>query len=150
MKIRVALLSVLLVVCTPAFGEWTEKQLEVWNVIETTWAAEAEDSGLWPTQFAVPDYQSWGQDEALPQSLETVDATLKHWNKHSKLQHYRLKPASITVDGDTAVINYYATEYRETTEGVRSRSVLAITETLVRREGQWRFLASSSWMPKVN
>jgi len=129
---------------------WTEKQLEVWTVIESTWAEEAEESGKWPTQFATSDYHSWGQDEALPQTLGTLDATLKYWNKHSKLRHYRLKPASITVNGDTAVINYYATEYRETTDGVKSRSVMAIAETLIYRKGRWQFLASSSWTPKVN
>lgn len=145
-----ALICVLLPLSVPAFGQWSEKQQEIWNVIESTWAAEAEESGKWPTHFATSDYQSWGQDEALPQTLQTVDGTLKYWNKHNMLRHYRLKPASITVNKDTAVVNYYATEYRETTEGARNRSVLAITETLVFRDGHWKFLASSSWLPKVN
>lgn len=150
MKTNAALCLLLLLTCNPASGVWTEKQSEVWNVIESTWAEEAKESGKWPTQFATSDYQSWGQDEALPQTLKTLDATLRYWNKQSKLNYYRLKPASITVNGDTAVVNYYATEYRETADGVKSRSVMAITETLVYRDDRWQFLASSSWMPKVN
>ncbi|MEM6302561.1 MAG: nuclear transport factor 2 family protein [Pseudomonadota bacterium] len=134
----------------PVFAQWSDRQDEIWSVIQATWAEEAGESGKWPTKFATSDYQSWGQDEALPQTLGTVDRTLKYWNQHSKLKHHRLKPASITVNKDTAVVNYYATEYRETTEGSRSRSVTAITETLVFRDGRWRFLASSTWMPKPN
>lgn len=150
MRTHIALFCFMLLVCGTAYGTWTEEQLDVWTVIESTWAEEAGESGKWPTQFATSGYQSWGQDEALPQTLSTLDSTLKYWNKVSKLRHYRLKPASITVDGDTAVVNYYATEYRETNDGVKSRSVTAITETLVYREGRWQFLASSSWTPNLD
>ncbi|MEM1402644.1 MAG: hypothetical protein AAGG55_04885 [Pseudomonadota bacterium] len=150
MKTHLAIILLLLAIGQPALGQWSDEQVEVWDVIQSTWAEEAEESGRWPKKFATPDYLSWGQDEALPQSLDTLDKTLKYWNKHSKLKHYRLKPASITVNSQTAVVNYYATEYRETIEGDRNRSVTAITETLIHSEGQWRFLASSSWMPKVN
>ena len=150
MSRHLTVVLVLLSFSQSAFGQWSDKQTEIWNVIQSTWSEETEESGKWPTKFATPDYQSWGQDEALPQMLETLDRTLKYWNKHSKLKFYRLVPASITLNEDVAVVNYYATEYRETTEGSRSRSVTAITETLVFRDGRWRFLASSTWTPKLN
>ena len=133
-----------------AKGKLSDKQNEVWQVIENTWSEEFKDPGKWPKKFATSDYQSWGQDEALPQDLETLDATLKYWNQYSKLKKYRLEVASVIVNENTAVVNYYATEYRENAESTRSRSVSAITETLVYRDKSWKFLASSIWAPKPN
>ena len=63
---------------------------------------------------------------------------------------YEVSPEAIVVVGDTAVVHYNATTVTENHKGDRETVVSRISEVLVRDSGNWKFLAGTSYMPKLN
>jgi hypothetical protein len=138
------------VVANPAVANWSEEQTAVWSVVEQSWVDDAEETGEWPTGFVAEGYSSWGETDALPSNLAQSNASVRFGDESSTTRFYQVKPVTISINGDTAVVNYYSTVVSENNEGEREREVSAITETLVRRDGAWLFLGSSGWTPDLN
>jgi len=149
LKLVLGILITLMMSATAA-AEWSEQQTAVWSVVEQSWVDDAEETGEWPTSFAADGYSSWGDTDALPQNLAESDAGVRFGDESATTRFYQIKPATININGDTAVVNYYATVVSENNEGEREREVSAITETLVRRDGNWLFMASSGWTPDLD
>ena len=148
---RVVLATVLAVVlANPAVANWSEEQTAVWSVVEQSWVDDAEETGEWPTAYVAEGYSSWGDTEAIPSNLAQAVASVRFGDESSTTVFYQVKPVTISINGDTAVVNYYSTVVSENSEGERNRRVSAITETLVRRDDTWLFLGSSGWTPKLN
>lgn len=139
-----------IVVANPAVADWSEEQTAVWSVVEQSWVDDAEETGEWPTAYVAEGYSSWGETDALPSNLAQADASVRFGDESSTTRFYQVKPVTISINGDTAVVNYYSTVVSENSEGKREREVSAITETLVRRDGAWLFLGSSGWSPELN
>lgn len=140
----------MLLLNVPALAQWSDAQQEIWSFVEQSWVDDAGKTGEWPKGYAVEAYTSWGEDEALPQNLEEADAGVRFRDESGSTRFYQVKPATIAVDGDTAVVNHYATVVAEDSGGEREREVTAITETLIKRDGEWRYLASSGWSPDLD
>lgn len=134
----------------PVFGQWSEEQQQVWAFVEQSWVDDSGKTGEWPRGYAVEAYTSWGEEEAMPQNLAEADAGVRFRDESGSTAFYQVKPTTISIDGDTAVVNYYATVVAEDSDGEREREVTAITETLISRDGEWRYFASSGWSPDLD
>jgi hypothetical protein len=139
-----------IVLANPAVANWSEEQTAVWSVVEQSWVDDAEETGEWPTGYVAEGYTSWGETDALPSNLAQANASVRFGDESTTTRFYQVKPVTISINGDTAVVNYYSTVVSENSEGERERNVSALTETLVRRDGAWRFLGSSGWTPDLN
>jgi hypothetical protein len=129
---------------------WNDSQMTVWKLVEQSWVDDAEENGKWPADYVHDKYVTWGADSGGP---IYKDASIK-WSRFSDEGSdtliYELSPAAITVEGNTAVVNYYATTVTKDTEGKRERSVVRISEVLVNDGKKWMFLAGSSFEPKMD
>jgi hypothetical protein len=138
------------IVANPAVANWSEEQTAVWSVVEQSWVDDAEETGEWPTGYVAGEYSSWGETDAIPSNLAQADASVRFGDESTTTVFYEVKPVTISINGDTAVVNYCSTVVSENSAGEREREVSAVTETLVRRDGAWLFLASSGWSPDLN
>jgi hypothetical protein len=129
---------------------WNDSQMAVWKVVEQSWVDDAAENGNWPKNYVHDKYVSWGADSGGP---VYKDASIK-WSRFgddaSDTLIYENSPVAITVEGSTAVVNYYATTVTTNAEGKRKRSVVRISEVLVKAGKKWKFLAGSSFEPKMN
>ena len=61
---------------------------------------------------------------------------------------YKASPLSIVIEGDSAVVMYYAELLIEDKEGERERDVTGLCEVLIRDGRGWKFLSSTGFKPK--
>ena len=63
----------------PAFGQtWSDKQLEVWNVIETQWKAAMEKDTTWPDKYLHEKFLNWVNQNPMPRDKSSV----QKWNRY--------------------------------------------------------------------
>lgn len=127
---------------------WSAEQTAVWNVVSQSWADEATQNGKWPGSYVDDNVISWSQENPMP----IYKDSLVKWSRFNESQyktiHYDISPAAIAIRGNTAVVNYVATNVSQRGTDKPDRDVNAIIETLVRDGGSWKFLSSSSWSLK--
>lgn len=129
---------------------WDAAQMEVWKVVEQSWVDDAAENGKWPNDYVHDKYVAWGADSGGP---VYKDSSIK-WSRFVDESYdtliYETSPAAITVEGNTAVVNYYATTVTKDDQDKRKRSVVRISEVLVKDGNKWMFLAGSNFAPKMN
>ncbi|MFT4993360.1 MAG: hypothetical protein ACI965_000379 [Paraglaciecola sp.] len=129
---------------------WNDAQMQVWKVVEQSWVDDVAENGNWPKDYVHDKYVSWGADSGGP---VYKDASIK-WSRFGDESNdtliYETSPAAITVEGNTAVVNYYATSVTKNADDKHKRSVVRISEVLINDGKQWKFLAGSSFEPKMN
>jgi hypothetical protein len=127
-----------------------DAQMEVWSIVEQSWVDDAEENGKWPDNYLHDKYVSWSADSGGP---IYKDATIK-WSRFgdegTDTLIYEISPAAITVEGSTAVVNYYVTTVTKMSDDTRERSVSRISEVLVKDGNKWLFLAGSNFAPAMN
>lgn len=125
-----------------ALGQsWSDKQLEVWNVIETQWKASMEKDANWTDKYLHDNFLGWANQNPTPRSK----ASVKKWNRYetenSTTLLQELFPAGIVVQGNTAVAHYFYSQSSEDKKGERETVHGRYTDILVKENGAWRFLA---------
>nr|WP_297347098.1 nuclear transport factor 2 family protein [uncultured Glaciecola sp.] len=129
---------------------WTKSQMEVWDIVQKSWVDDAAENGNWPKDYLHDDYVSWGASSGGPSYKDSTIKWSRYSDESSSTLIFENSPASITVAGDTAVVNYYSTTVTTDSEGKRTRSVARISEVLIKGGNKWMFLAGSSFEPKMN
>jgi hypothetical protein len=126
---------------------WSPQQQEVWGVVQTRWAALARgpDSTGW---LLHPDFRAWTAGEQFPSDGESVGQWTRHDMESFSTVIQNLVPVAIAVDGDSAVVHYHfyaprRADGKGTLRTVRSR----YTDTLVKDNNKWRFLAWKGGVP---
>jgi hypothetical protein len=129
---------------------WNEAQMEVWDIVQKSWVDDAAENGNWPKDYVHENYVSWGADSGGPSYKASTIKWSRYSDESSSTLIYENSPASITVVGDTAVVNYYSTTVMTDSEAKRERSVTGISEVLIRDGKKWMFLSGSNFEPKMN
>jgi hypothetical protein len=124
--------------------------MEVWDIVQKSWVDDAAENGNWPKDYVHENYVSWGADSGGPSYKASTIKWSRYSDESSSTLIYENSPASITVVGDTAVVNYYSTTVMTDSEAKRERSVTRISEVLIRDGKKWMFLSGSNFEPKMN
>lgn len=129
---------------------WNDSQMEVWKIVELSWVDDAAENGKWPKDYVHDKYVAWGADSGGPSYKDSSIKWSRFGDENNDTLIYEVSPAAITVEGNTAVVNYYATTVSKNAEGKHNRSVSRISEVLIKEGRKWVFLAGSSFEPKMN
>ena len=127
---------------------WNAEQTAVWKVVSQSWADESAQNGKWPGSYVDDNVISWSQENPMPIYKDSLMKWSRFNESQGKTIHYDISPAAIAVKGDTAVVNYVATNVSQRGTDKPDRDVNAIIETLVRDGNGWKFLSSSSFSLK--
>ena len=90
--------------------EWTEDQLEVWQVVETAWENWQNGNYDAALESIHEKYLGWNHEDPLPTNKEKWIKTIKMMEGYAELTYFDLEPARITVYHNVAVVDYYFTQ----------------------------------------
>lgn len=124
---------------------WNAEQTAVWKVVSQSWADEAAQNGKWPGAYVDDNVISWSQENPMPIYKDSLIKWTRFNESQGKTIHYDISPAAIAVKGNTAVVNYVATNVTQSGTEKPDRDVNAIIETLVKDGNSWKFLSTSSF-----
>lgn len=124
---------------------WSKEQTAVWAVVTQSWADEVAENGRWPEAYVADGVVAWGQEFPMPRYKSSIVKWTRFNDKQSKPLEYEIAPAAITIDGNTAVVFYTAVEVTQRGTEKPEREVTALTETLIRDGGSWKFLATTGY-----
>lgn len=130
---------------------WSSEQQSVWAVIEQSWRDEVARNGKWPGSYTDPNMTAWGPEWPMPRNAASLERWTRFQDKQGKSLEYEIQPMAIAISGNTAVVNYGAVTMwqREVPRGESppkpERDMTALSETLVRTAGGWKFLSSTSY-----
>ena len=140
----IVLLSATGSVVAPVFGQtWSDKQLEVWNVIEAQWKASMEKDTTWPDKFLHEKFLGWDNERPMPRVKSSINSWTRYTIENTTTLLQELYPVGIIVQGNTAVAHYFYSQASENRKGERETSHGRYTDVLVKENGTWQFLAWS-------
>ncbi len=126
----------------PVFGQtWSDKQLEVWNVIEAQWKAAMEKDTTWPDKYLHEKFLGWGNQNPTPRDKSSVQKWDRYRTENSTTLLQELYLVGIVVHGNTAVAHYFYSQASENRKDERKTVHGRYTDILVKENGTWRFLA---------
>lgn len=151
-SLKVSLLALLAIAYSAHAQQptWNDAQMEVWKIVDQSWVDDASETGKWPADYVHDKYVTWGAESGGPVYKDASIKWSRFGDENNDTLIYEISPAAITVEGDTAVVNYYATTVTKNAENKQERSVVRISEVLVKNGKKWKFLAGSSFQPKMN
>ena len=124
---------------------WNPAQSAVWNVVEQSWADETVRNGRWPAAYAADQMVAWGPEWPMPRD----SASLERWTRFAEAERttlqYEIAPVAIAINGDTAVVNYTSVLVSRREEEASDREARGVVETLVRVDGQWKYLSTTGF-----
>ncbi len=121
-----------------AAQSWDAQQTEVWSYVASSWATHIEGS-TWGDVLDPAGY-GWNNAYPVPTSQAQMKARTRVFGKEGKILYYQIDPVKITVSGDTAIAYYYANIVENDHAGKRQTNVERCADTLIKRDGKWRFL----------
>ncbi len=124
---------------------WSPEQTAVWKVVEESWVDDVAQNGKWPADYADPQMLSWSAEFPSPRGKDSSIRWAKFGNSQSKTLQYDITPLAIALSGNTAVVSYTALVVSQRGTDKPDREKEAITETLVRSGGTWKYLATTSF-----
>jgi ketosteroid isomerase-like protein len=134
----------------PASGRaqtWSAQQQEVWSVVQAQWQASmAKDAG-WVERFLHADFRGWTAGEPAPRNRESTGRWTRYSMEGGSTVVQELVPMAIVVHGNTAVVHYHYSQAQIDREGKHRTVHGRYTDTLVKDNNQWRFLAWNGGAP---
>jgi hypothetical protein len=126
---------------------WSPHQQEVWGVVRAQWQASmAKDAG-WTERFLHGDFRGWTAGEPAPRDKESAGRWARYEMDGGSTVVQDLAPMAIVVHGNTAVVHYHYSQAQADREGKHRTVHGRYTDTLVKEDDQWRFLAWSGGAP---
>ena len=127
---------------------WSAEQTALWDYVTQSWEDDVAKNGKWPAEYAHESYVGWGAKDPAPRNREESIS----WNRvqnegGSTTIWYKVTPMSIVIEGDTAVVMYYADLLVEDKEKKRKRDATGLVEVFVREGQGWKFLSSTGFKP---
>ena len=117
----------------------------VWSVVTSSWEDEVAENNKWPASYVHDEVASWDAGWPLPRGKKSMAEWERFDNEGSDVLKHELFPMEIVTVGDTATAFYSAVMVVKNAEGEREREVIGLVETLVRHEGEWKFLSLTSF-----
>ena len=147
--VALAMIGLLPVFAAPVQAQqWTPEQLEVLEAIESCWdawneAEQQQDHTLWSEPcLASEEAQFWWAEAVAPW-------TARSWNRGHSTGLFRwgvvrwdwtaMRPLSITIDGDFAVVYLAPAWVQENSQGEIEWLEAKRLEVLRRVDGRWKF-----------
>ena len=120
--------------------EWTEKQKEVWQVVETSWEKMQDGDYEGSFENMHKKYLGWNHESPLPISKEKWVKSIEMMKEYATLKYYDIEPARILVHNDVAVVHYYFEQYIDyekdkviTEYNYKGKN----TEFYIKEDGKW-------------
>ena len=129
---------------------WSDEQSQVWALVEQSWVDDVAENGKWPTDYIHDKYVAWGDNESTPRYKDDSIALARFLDESFDTVIYRISPAAIVLENDTAVVHYHLALVVENSTGERSNSVSGLVEILVREGRNWKWISSVQFDPKLN
>jgi ketosteroid isomerase-like protein len=122
---------------------WSAEQQEVWAVEEEQWKLAAAEDLSWIDTMVHPSVSFWETEQPVPQNR----ASLLRWNRYTAssttVLEQEIRPISIVVTGNVAVVNYVYQIAREDDQKKREMVRGRYMDILIKDKGKWLFLAWS-------
>ena len=120
--------------------EWTKDQMEVWSVIESSWANWQEGDLEASVASIHEKYLGWNIEDPLPTTKEKWLKSMNMMKDFVKLNYYDIEPARILVYDDVAVVHYYYSQsftYTKDDETTDFNYKGKNAEFLIKEKGEW-------------
>jgi ketosteroid isomerase-like protein len=117
--------------------QWNAAQQEVWAAIENAWDMFAKNDLQGALSVYHPDYVGWHYEAQVPSDFETGKKWITYFLPKEEIVLYDIKPASIIVHGNFAVVHYFFTVVSKTEKEEESFSSGRWTETWVKEGNKW-------------
>lgn len=122
-----------------------EDAAAVWSVITSSWEDEVAENNEWPASYVLDEVVSWDASWPLPRGKQSMVEWERFDNEETEVLKHELFPMDIVVVSDTATAFYSAVMAVNNSEGEREREMIGLVETLVRHDGEWKFLSLTSF-----
>ena len=121
--------------------EWSATQKEVWSNVEAYWDLIAADDIDGFMSYVHSDFSGWGNGQDLPDSKAERIKGMRFNAPNNKTLFQAIKPLSIKVHGNIAIVHYYyalVTKFKENDEkNVKGRW----TDVLMKQGDKWVMIA---------
>jgi len=135
----VVVLGFLLAASSASAQEWSEAQLEVWAFEESCWQDFAsQEYEEWLTCFH-PDFVGWFSTNPTPMPFH--EGFGRHYMESSPVRIFALKPFSILIHGNVAIVHYSAHVIRTGPDGKDQAVWEHWTDVAVKEDGRWSWIA---------
>ncbi len=129
----------LLALPATALGQsWTKEQQEVWNRVQACvgyFTAQNVDAVM---DCIHDDFVGWLYGEPVPRGKNNFRTIGKYFMENVRVSASEMRPVSIMVRGDFAIVHYYGFNvYEGSMDVVQDKW----TDILVREGGVWRWIA---------
>ena len=134
----VAVLCLALLTSTLLFAqEWSAAQKGVWKTVEAHWKIDAQGDLEGFLSYIHPDFRGWSYQDPLPGDKASVKRWAGHRMQREKTLLHELKPVSIQIYGDVAVVLYYYTEVVKDAEGKETTRSGRWTDVWLKQGDGW-------------
>lgn len=139
MRLFIAAAGLVLVIAAPARAQqWTAEQEALWEWEEACWAAQSLEA-IMPCFH--DDFVGWGIDSTVPTTKEDRRPYFARGFETEETTFLALKPLSLMIRGDFAVVIYLATTTtRDLKTGEETTTTQRWTDVAVREGGRWSWI----------
>lgn len=139
---RLVLILIGSTLCAAAGAQDTsDDAADVLLTIEREWEASRKGDQDKIDDMLTDDFMGWNQDSPAPRSKTSTSDWARFGAEMGRLLKYEIYPLSITIHGDVAVAHYLYSSAFKNKKGDIKMSSGRYTDTLVRAEGGWKFVA---------
>ncbi|OVE79578.1 hypothetical protein BVY01_02170 [bacterium I07] len=121
--------------------DWSKEQKEVWTIIEkyTEHGAKGDIEEL--SKYFHKDFSGWSTEGQIPTDYDTRLKFMKYYSDKVKVLLYDLKPLSITVFENVAVIHYVSTSIYKIGDEPEKFDQSKWTDILLKQGAKWVLIA---------
>ena len=120
--------------------EWTPIQQEVWKNINNYWALISKGDIDGYQEYVHKDYIGWDYGSPLPETKEEAIKWLQFEAPFNKTLIYEIKPVTIKVYGEFAIVNYYYS-YMNEWDGEKNWEQGRWTDIMLKQGNKWVLIA---------
>jgi len=124
---------------------WNDEQTEVWSVVAQSWVDDSAENGKWPVEYLHEDAIGFSAEWPNPRGADSISKWSRFGYQANQTLQYELFPMAISIAEDTAVVHYSTVIVSKEGDKAPERSVGYVNETLVKADGEWKFLSLSGW-----
>lgn len=124
------------------FGqEWSDKQKEVWQNVETYWDLDAKRDLEGALSYFHDDYSGWFNRSALPSNKASTRKFLAHFFGTTTILLQEIQPVAIKIHGNMAIVHYYYSRLVKDVEGKERNWRGRWTDILMQQGDKWLLIA---------
>jgi len=122
---------------------WSKAQLEVWQNVEDLWKANKNKDLDKFMSFFHEDFMGWAMTSPYPLSKQQVKDLIGHYLPKNELVLYNLRPMTILIKGNTAIVHYYYSQVQRDKQGHETSEKGRWSETYLKEGNKWLLLGDA-------